>query len=181
MTTTGVFSKELNGLPPGTTYHFRAKAVSGDKTTYGEGKTFTTSGPPIGEVTFALDNAISSIAEEKPKGFNVAPAEDLLAQAQQAYQNEAYQTALELASKASKLAVDIDQDGVLNENDFAPTVKNIYIYAGASVFALVLIVSTSLGATWYIRKRRVVRERIEKEKAEIIDMIDKSLNDKGRK
>ena len=46
-TTTGTFSANISGLLPGTTYHFRAKAV-GDGTSYGDDQVFTTS--PSGPV-----------------------------------------------------------------------------------------------------------------------------------
>ena len=129
----------------------------------------------------ALDTAASSIADEKSKGFDVTGAENLLAQAQQAFDNDDYQTALELASEALELAVDIDQDGVPNDRDFAPGIKNIYIYAGGSAFAVVLIVSASSFLTLRWRRKHAEKELIEKEKAEIIDMIDEALNDNERK
>ena len=44
MTTTGLFSANLSGLDPYTTYHFRAKAV-GDGINYGQDKSFTTPTP----------------------------------------------------------------------------------------------------------------------------------------
>jgi hypothetical protein len=45
MTATGAFSAPLSGLTPGTTYHFRAKAVAGSTTAYGADMTFTTTNP----------------------------------------------------------------------------------------------------------------------------------------
>jgi adhesin HecA-like repeat protein len=54
MTSAGAFSAALSGLNPGTTYHFRAKAV-GDGTSYGSDMSFVTTGEahsPVGvEVT----------------------------------------------------------------------------------------------------------------------------------
>ena len=48
MTSTGTFSAPLSSLSPGTTYHFRAKAV-GQGTSYGTDITFTTGTPaPVG-------------------------------------------------------------------------------------------------------------------------------------
>jgi hypothetical protein len=43
-TMTAEFGTQLAGLAPGTTYHFRAKAVAGTAA-YGEDRTFTTVGP----------------------------------------------------------------------------------------------------------------------------------------
>jgi hypothetical protein len=193
---TGLFNTQLRGLPPGTTYHFRAKAIAGT-TVYGEDRTFTTIGPPLAQLTTALDDAGFAVSQEKSRGLNVAAAEDLLTQAQQAFQSENYQTALELAMEAKIHAVDIDGDGVPNDKDFAPTIKNIHIYAGASAFVFVLIVSSSSVLTLRWRRKRaenermerareeqrkieeerkrVETERIEKEKAEIINMIEKAL------
>ena len=45
MTSTGLFSADLPGLSPGTTYYYQAKAV-GDGTSYGVEMSFTTSTPP---------------------------------------------------------------------------------------------------------------------------------------
>lgn len=191
----GAFNAQLTGLAPGVTYHYRARVVA-STTAYGEDKAFTTLGPPLAQLTSALEDATSAISQEKAKGFNVTTAENLLAQAQQAFQGENYQTALAWASRAKSLALDIDQDGVPNEKDFAPTIKNIYIYAGASAFVLVLIGLTSSILILRMRRKRaekerieeqrrieeerkrVETERIEKEKAEIIDMIDKALKGK---
>ena len=47
---TGTFSASISGLDPGTTYHFKAKAV-GDGTAYGDDMTFTTSSPTPPSVT----------------------------------------------------------------------------------------------------------------------------------
>ena len=45
MNATGAFSATVSGLTPGTTYHFRAKAVAGGTTVYGDPEnTFTTGG-----------------------------------------------------------------------------------------------------------------------------------------
>ena len=42
MTSIGAFSFALSNLSPGTTYHFRAKAIVGDTTSYGSDKSLTT-------------------------------------------------------------------------------------------------------------------------------------------
>lgn len=73
------------------------------------------------------------------------------------------------------LALDIDQDGVPNDKDFAPTINNTYIYVGATAFVLVGVISAS--ARTIVRRRRkcLVEERIEEEKNKIIKAIDKEL------
>ena len=81
---------------------------------------------------FIADNIVLDvepiISLEKSKGFDVTEAESLLSEAELAFNEGDYKRALELASNARILALDIDQDGVINDEDFAPTIKNIYIY-----------------------------------------------------
>jgi hypothetical protein len=55
MTATGSFSTSLSDLSPGTTYHFRTKAVAGE-TIYGMDKTLTTKSGPPSITTFAATN-----------------------------------------------------------------------------------------------------------------------------
>ena len=54
---------------------------------------------------------------------------------------------------AIALAIDIDQDGVLNEEDFAPTIKNNYIYAGG-----VVLTAAFTGAGFVISRNRKKRK-----------------------
>ena len=126
------------------------------------------------EFPSALHLAAATIAEEKSKGFNVAAAEDMLARAQRCLEEADYACAFELASMATRLAEDIDQDGVVNDRDFAPTIKNIYIYIGAPILILCLAIAASVVVMSRLRRRRFARI-IEKEKAELIDMIDEAL------
>ena len=55
-TTTGSFSAQLTGLSPGTTYHFRGKAV-GDATSYGGDSVFTTATAPVAPPTVETTSA----------------------------------------------------------------------------------------------------------------------------
>jgi len=105
--------------------------------------------------------ADSVIEKEKSKGFVVAEAESLLSQAENAFSSKNYVKAKELADKSYSLATDIDQDGVTNDEDFAPTIKNIYIYAGTPFALLVLAALTKVSLD--VRKRRKIKVRIQKE------------------
>ncbi len=95
-----------------------------------------------GEVYFfvyppALQNSLGEVENliilEEAKGFNVAKAERLLTQAKEAFEARDYQISRKLKLEAGQLALDIDEDGVPNIDDFAPGVNNRYIYLGGSV------------------------------------------------
>lgn len=73
----------------------------------------------------AVEDAKSAIHTEESKGFYSAEAESLFSQAEQAFKVGNYEKAKSLAENATALALDIDQDGASNEEDFAPTIKNI--------------------------------------------------------
>lgn len=92
---------------------------------------------------FIADNVVLQIkpiiSQEKSKGFDVTKAESLLSEAELAFNEGDYKKALELASNARILALDVDQDGVINEEDFAPTIKNIYIYICAGIIIAFII------------------------------------------
>ena len=77
--------------------------------------------------------------------------ESFLSQSEDKYKKGNYLEAYLLAQKGYKLAIDIDQDGVLNKNDFAPTIKNIYIYIFITILFLILTV-----LLFYANKQRII-------------------------
>jgi len=109
----------------------------------------------------AIDDAKSAVQNAKSKGFYSAEAEVLFSQAEQAFEIGNYVKAKSLAENATALALDIDQDGVSNEEDFAPTIKNIYIYTGTPFALLVLAALTKVSLD--VRKRRKIK-RLEKQR-----------------
>jgi len=109
----------------------------------------------------AIDDAKSAVQNAKSKGFYSAEAEVLFSQAEQAFEIGNYVKAKSLAENATALALDIDQDGVSNEEDFAPTIKNIYIYTGTPFALLVLAALTKFSLD--VRKRGKIK-RLEKQK-----------------
>lgn len=105
-----------------------------------------------------VTEAESIIYQEKMKGFNVAEAEALLSQAEQSFEVGNYEEAKALAENAAAMALDIDQDGVANEEDFVPTIKNVYIYAAIPVAILLLIGVVKAGLV--VKNRATVRAEI---------------------
>lgn len=108
----------------------------------------------IGDIKLILDQARSVISQEKTKGFNVTKAEALYSKAKQDFSSGYYIRASKLANQAKNLALDIDQDGVLNKDDLAPTIKSIYIYSILTVLCLSLIFTIS----YISNKRRIIRK-----------------------
>ena len=148
--------------------------------------------------TAILENSLSNVRnlvlQDKSKGFNVDKAEGLLSEAEEALNrgiqedekqlvttNVApiagnFQHSYFLALEAKELALDIDGDGILNERDFAPTVKNSYIYAGGAVLVLGLIVfSFAARRRYHLNKQ--AKLVIERQKRELIAVIDKALKE----
>jgi WD40 repeat protein len=125
----------------------------------------------------AAENAIaeveSVIQQDELKGFNPVAAEPLLSQAEEAFSTGEYTKASELADKAKDHALDIDQDGVSNDADFAPTINNYLIYAGATILLVVLVIAIITGLKAiprfklereYKEARRREQEREERER-----------------
>ncbi len=90
----------------------------------------------------------------------------MLAQAEKAFEDGEYQSAGPLALRARSIALDIDGDGVRNEEDFAPTVHNTYIYIGGAAILASLALVTPL-AVRRRRKRRADLERARQLEAEL--------------
>ena len=111
----------------------------------------------IDNVFSSISKAKSAIAQEKSKGFDVTEAESLLSEAEDAFEKGSYEKALEIVSNAKVLALDVDQDGVTNEKDFVPTIKNNYIYTG--IGTIIFLIAFPI-AFIYVRKK----VKIEKEK-----------------
>lgn len=103
------------------------------------------------KIVLSIEDASNFIQEvfilveaEKLKGFDMSPAESLLSQAEKALSSGGdFERALELSNQAKFLVPDLDRDGVPNENDFAPSINNNYLYGG--VGASLFIILTALG------------------------------------
>lgn len=123
----------------------------------------------VGPIKLILDQARSVISQEKTKGFNVTKAEALFSETKQDFSSGYYMRASKLANQAKNLALDIDQDGVINKDDFAPTIKNIYIYFILTVLFLSLIFTMA-----YISNKRMMTRKINECK-----LIIKQLESEG--
>ena len=114
---------------------------------------------------FGLSWIISPLIEDAKKAisenerYNVKKAEELLSKAESEFNARNYEAAYSYVLKAKSLALDIDQDGVTNEEDFAPTIKNIYIYT----FAFALLVLAALTTVSLCVRRRMTKKRLERE------------------
>lgn len=110
-----------------------------------------------------LDAAQDAIQDARSKGFDVSEAESLLSQAEDAFSKGDKIQAYSLAKKAYSKAIDIDQDGILNDKDFVPATPNWHIYVFGITFSALIYTATR------IRKiRKKVKERDEKKKDELI-------------
>ena len=127
---------------------------------------------------------IEGIAKEiqwgRAGGINMGEAESLLLQAEQAFEDADYKRAFDVVKRARSLAImDLDQDGVLNYRDFAPTINNHHIYGAA--FLLVLgLVSVSASVAFRRRRKKAEKKEIEKKKRAILSMIDEVVNQDRR-
>ena len=127
---------------------------------------------------------IEGIAKEiqwgRAGGINMGEAESLLLQAEQAFEDADYKRAFDVVKRARSLAImDLDQDGVLNYRDFAPTINNHHIYGAA--FLLVLgLVSATAGVSFRRRRKKSEKKQIEKKKRAILSMIDEVVNQDRR-
>ena len=119
----------------------------------------------ISKIATSAENAIKdlkfTLEDEKTKGFYSPKAESMLSRAEEAFKMGNYKEAKSLAENAKYFVLDIDQDGVSNEEDFAPTIKNIYIYAGAPTALLILAALTKVSLD--VRRKRI-KEKLERER-----------------
>lgn len=118
------------------------------------------------DASSSISRAKSTIPQVKSKGFIVAASESLLSQAEDAFNTGDYRSAKELADESYALAIDIDQDGVINEKDFAPYINNYYIYAGVAA-ALFIMAITIKGSLNVRRKEKKKKRDIEYYRAKI--------------
>ena len=120
------------------------------------------------EVENIINEVRSVLSQEKSKGFYSAEAESLLSQAEHAFKAGNYEEAKSLAENVTALALDIDQDGVANEEDFAPTIKNIYIYAAIPIVILLFIGAVKAGVMVKEKAKEKIeikrREKLERER-----------------
>ena len=108
----------------------------------------------------AMEEARNTVLSEKNKGYNIHEAESLLSQAEEAFDAGDYKKAKEMAENAKALALDIDQDGVPNDSDFAPTIKNIYVYGAGAV-----LVTAFAGVGINIKRRKEYQAKVREYKA----------------
>jgi len=111
----------------------------------------------VDPIKLILDQARSVISQEKTKGFIVTKAEALFSKTEQDFGSGYYMRASKLANQAKNLALDIDQDGVINKDDFAPTIKNTYIYFILTILFLSLIFTIA-----YISNKRMMKRKTNK-------------------
>jgi serine/threonine protein kinase/outer membrane protein assembly factor BamB len=94
-----------------------------------------------------IDRIRSVILKEETMGFDVTNAKRMLADAEDAFRRGEYSKAKELAAKAYSLAVDVDQDGVINRQDLFPYIHNNLIYLGTMIIAILIG-----GSCYYVYK-----------------------------
>jgi hypothetical protein len=136
--------------------------------------------------TALFDNLEKAVLEasdrERAAGYkvDVNKCSGLIAQSEASFAAGSYKDAFDSLLTARSLALDIDGDGVPNENDFAPYFNNIIIYVGSSLLAIGATVGGWFGVSRDRRRRRRIKKKIERQKAEIIDMIEEETETKSR-
>ena len=123
----------------------------------------------------AINEAESVIHQEESKGFNPVEAESLLSQAEGTFNSGDYRRAGKLADEAMALALDIDQDGVSNDADFAPTINNYMIY----VVATILLAGSAI--TLIIKRERVRREEEERLQKQVSEERERIRQEEERR
>jgi hypothetical protein len=127
-------------------------------------------------IAAVIEETAKALQTARAEGFDITEAGSLLQRAEQALEDGEYGRGLEIVRNISPLALDIDQDGVLNHRDFAPTINNTYIYIGTFLILVVSLISISKGISSHRRKK----EEIERQKREILEIIDEVVN-QGRR
>ena len=90
----------------------------------------------------------------------------MLSQSENAYKKGDYSTAKELADQAYSFSIDTDQDGIVNDKDLAPNIKNSYIYAtGITVVSFLIIII--IGAIMIRKKTRIDYIKLEEYKIKL--------------
>ena len=128
-----------------------------------------------GKIYFFDNYVFITLAEQtinKAKSMGLSPikAESLLSQAKQEFSEGNYNESIKLAKRSYELAIDVDQDGIPNNKDFAPTIPNNYIYFGVST----AIVLSSISA-YGVRRRRKRRREYEMKKQRLIGEMENIL------
>ncbi|MDD4496987.1 MAG: serine/threonine-protein kinase, partial [Methanosarcinaceae archaeon] len=132
------------------------------------------------KIIFGIKNAYNFTHEvsvlvdsEASKGFDVSSAESLLSQAESSLVNSGdYERTLDLANQARTLAPDIDRDGLPNKKDFAPSINNNYLYAGAGVSLIALILCIFVFFLKFSRSTQGLKNlKIEMEKMKESEMV----------
>ncbi|WP_148677135.1 hypothetical protein [Staphylothermus hellenicus] len=82
---------------------------------------------------------------------------------------------LEYWLRAKSHAIDIDQGGVINEDDFAPYINNYLIYGGIATLLALSYIGVSTCLRRLLRRKRAKKMAYEREKAKIISMIDEAI------
>jgi tetratricopeptide (TPR) repeat protein len=123
-----------------------------------------------------LSNAESIIEKYKNKGLPMDNAEKVLNQSKLEFSRGNYDKAIELAKQSYELAIDIDQDGIPNDEDFAPTIPNNYVYV-ASVIVVGIVVTSG----YHIKKKIEEKRRYEMEKRKLIEEMDEIINELSRR
>ena len=118
-----------------------------------------------------ISSAMEAISSAESAGLNVEQAKSVLARAEEKLSAGMYGEALSLAKQAYSIATDVDQDGVLNNVDFAPAIHNNYIYAGSGL-AFVFFAASAYAANRIRERRKIARIRYEREKSRLIREMD---------
>jgi len=118
------------------------------------------------------------ISKIKAMGLSSEIAEGILSDAKSEFSSGNYDEASKLAENAYTFALDVDQDGVINDEDFAPTIPNNYIYIGSFVMSVFLILLLLNAYKKWQQRKILIAEREKKyalEKMRLKKEIDEIL------